>query len=123
MLSDESSFTLFATLGRVYVWRTPKEVYNSECLVPTVKHGRSSVMVWVTIPWYNILLVPLLSFMAELQQGSKYVDRLGNQMHLMIQNLCLNNGAVFQGDNVPIHAVGTVQSWFQEHKYELQHLL
>jgi hypothetical protein len=30
--SDESSFTLFPTLGRVCVWRTPKETYNLECL-------------------------------------------------------------------------------------------
>jgi hypothetical protein len=35
---DESPFTLFSTSGRVYVWRTPKEAYNPECLVPTVKH-------------------------------------------------------------------------------------
>jgi hypothetical protein len=31
--SDESSFTLFPTSGRVYVRRTPKEAYNPECLV------------------------------------------------------------------------------------------
>jgi hypothetical protein len=36
--SDELSFKLFFTSGRVYVWRTPKEVNNMECLVP-VKHG------------------------------------------------------------------------------------
>jgi hypothetical protein len=36
--SDESSFTLFPTSGRVYIWKIPKEPYNPECLVPTVKH-------------------------------------------------------------------------------------
>jgi hypothetical protein len=46
MWSDESSFALFPASGRVYVWRTPKEAYNSECLVPTVKHGGSSVIFW-----------------------------------------------------------------------------
>jgi hypothetical protein len=54
--SDEMSFTLFPMSGRVYVWRTPKEAYNPECLVPTVKHGGGSVMVWAAISWYNILL-------------------------------------------------------------------
>jgi hypothetical protein len=58
MWSDESSFTLFPTTGRVYVWRTPKEAYNPECLVPTVKHGGGSVMVWVIMSWYSILFVP-----------------------------------------------------------------
>jgi hypothetical protein len=49
------SFTLLPASGRVYVWRTPKEAYNPECLVPTVKHGGGSVMVWAAISWYSIV--------------------------------------------------------------------
>jgi hypothetical protein len=45
----------------------------------------------------------------------QYVDRLGNQVHPMIQTLFPNN-AVFQDDNAPIHTAGTVQSWFEEHE-------
>jgi hypothetical protein len=37
----------------------------------------------------------------------------------MIQTIFLNNDAVFQDDNGPIHTAGTVQSWFEG---ELQHL-
>jgi hypothetical protein len=70
--SDESSFTLFPTSGRVYIWRTPKEAYNPECLIPTVKHGGGCVMVWAEILWYSSLLVPLLPFMAETLQGSMW---------------------------------------------------
>jgi hypothetical protein len=62
ILSDESSFRLFPTSGRVCVWRTPKEVHNPECLAPTVKQGEDSVMVWAAISWYSILLVPLLLY-------------------------------------------------------------
>jgi hypothetical protein len=43
--SDESSFTLFLTSGRVCFWRTSKEACNPECLVPTVKYREGSVMV------------------------------------------------------------------------------
>jgi hypothetical protein len=40
----------------------------------------------------------------------------------MIQTLFPKNDAVFQDDNVAIHTAGTVQSWFEEHEGELQHL-
>jgi hypothetical protein len=50
----------------------------------------------------------------------EYVDRLGNQVHPMSQTL-FPNDAVFH-DNAPIHTAGTVQSLFEEHKGELQHL-
>jgi hypothetical protein len=46
----------------------------------------------------------------------EYVDRLGNQVHPMI-----NNDAVLQDDSAHIHAAGTIQSWFEEHEGELQH--
>jgi hypothetical protein len=40
----------------------------------------------------------------------------------MIQTLYPNNDAVFQDNNAPIHRAQTVQSWFEEHEGELQHL-
>jgi hypothetical protein len=57
--SDELSFMLFPTAGRDYIWRTPNEAYNLECLLPTEKHGIDSVVVWAAVSWYIILLVPL----------------------------------------------------------------
>jgi hypothetical protein len=50
------------------------------------------------------------------------MDRLGNQVHPIIQTLFPNNNAVFQDDNTPIHTAETAQSWFEEHEGELQHL-
>ncbi|GFT94846.1 transposable element Tcb1 transposase [Trichonephila clavipes] len=43
--SNESSFTLLQTTGRVFVWRTSTGAFHVVCLVPTVKHGGGSVMV------------------------------------------------------------------------------
>jgi hypothetical protein len=40
----------------------------------------------------------------------------------MIQTLFPNNDAGLQDDSAPIHTCGTVQSWFEEHDDELQHL-
>jgi hypothetical protein len=66
ILSGESFFTQFHTLSIVYIWRTPMEVYSVECLVPRVKHGGDSMVVWAAILWCSILLVPFLSFVPEL---------------------------------------------------------
>jgi hypothetical protein len=40
----------------------------------------------------------------------------------MIQTLFPSNDTVFQDDNTPIDTDGTVQSRFEEHDGELQHL-
>jgi hypothetical protein len=69
MWSKDSSFTLFPALGRVYVWRTHREAYNPECLVPTMTQGGGSVLVWAAISWYIILLLPLLPFMPNYCKG------------------------------------------------------
>jgi hypothetical protein len=97
--SDKSSFTLFTTSGRVCVWRIPKEAYNPECLVPTVKHRGGSVGRIITLHGRIT--------------AREYVDRLGNQVHPKIQTLFPNNDAVFQDDN---------SGWVEEHEGELQHL-
>jgi hypothetical protein len=36
--------------------------------------------------------------------------------------LFLNNDAVLKDDSAPLHTAGTVQSQFEEHEGELQHL-
>jgi hypothetical protein len=52
----------------------------------------------------------------------EYIDRLGNQVHPMIQMLFPNNDAVFQDDSASIHTAGTVRLWFEDHEGELEHL-
>jgi hypothetical protein len=119
MWSDESSFMLFPTSGRVYVWRTPKEAYSAEYLVPAVKHWEGAVIVWAAISWYCV--GPIITLHGQ-TTAREYVDRLCNQVHPMIQTLFLNNDLVLQDDNAPIHTAGIVQSLFEEHEGEFQHL-
>ena len=44
--SDESKFNLFGSDGKVMVWRTTTEEFDSKCTVPTVKHGGGNVKCW-----------------------------------------------------------------------------
>jgi hypothetical protein len=47
MWSRESSFLLLLTSGRVYVWRTPNEAYNPECLVRFQQWNMGEVLWWL----------------------------------------------------------------------------
>jgi hypothetical protein len=107
---------LFPARGRVYVWGTPKKDYNPEFLIPTAKHERGPIMIWAGTTWYSV--GSIFTVHGRLT-AREYVDRLGNQVHPMIQTLFPNNDAVFQDDNSSIHTAGTVQSWFEEDKVEL----
>jgi hypothetical protein len=115
--SDESFFTLFPTSGRVYVWRTPKEGYNPECLAPGVKYGGGEVLYGLDS---NIMVQypagPIITLHGRVSTR-EYVDRLANTVQPMIQTLFPNDDAVSQGDNAPIHIAG-----FEEHESKLQHL-
>ncbi len=44
--SDETKINLFGSAGVKRVWRQPGEEYKDKCVLPTVKYGGGSVMVW-----------------------------------------------------------------------------
>lgn len=44
--TDESKFEVFGTKRRQYVRRSSSEKMLPECVLPTVKHGGGSIMVW-----------------------------------------------------------------------------
>jgi hypothetical protein len=89
-------------------------------LGPKSETRGDSVMVWTAISWYPV--GPIVTLHGRIT-AREYVEKLGNQVHPMIQTLFPKNDTVFQEDSVPIHTDGTVQSWFAEHECELQHLL
>jgi hypothetical protein len=71
-------------------------------------------MVWAVISWYSV--GPIVTLHGRIA-AREYVDRLGKQVHSIIQTLFPNNDR-FQDDTAPIHTAGTVQSWFKEHEDE-----
>ncbi|GFY11132.1 transposable element Tcb1 transposase [Trichonephila clavipes] len=118
--SDELTFTLYQTTGRVYVWRTPKEAFAPECIVPTVKHGGGSFMVWGAISWRG--LGPLVALYGKVK-SAYYVNILGiTQVHPFVQTSFPGECPLYQDDNAPIHTAKIVQEWFAEHEGEVGHL-
>ena len=47
IFSDESSVEIGKQSRQIRVWRHTGERFNTECLTPTFKSGRKSVMVWL----------------------------------------------------------------------------
>lgn len=46
LFTDESKFELFSSKRRIYVRRQVHEKMSEQCIIPTVKHGGGSIMVW-----------------------------------------------------------------------------
>jgi hypothetical protein len=120
IFSDESSFTLFPTTDRVYVWRQPKEAFEPDCLLPTVKHGGGSVMIWGAISWKSA--GPIVSLHGRIN-SQDYLGILSDQVHPMVSELFPEGNAVFQDDNAPIHTAKVVSAWHEEHSAEVEHLV
>lgn len=46
LFSDESKFKMFGTKRRVFVRRKKRERFDRNCVLPSIKHGGGSIMVW-----------------------------------------------------------------------------
>ncbi|GFV55374.1 DDE_3 domain-containing protein [Trichonephila clavipes] len=72
---------------------------NRDCLFPTVKHGNGSVSKGKVTK-------------------EKHKEVLADQVYPMMQMLSPARDGLFEDVNTLIHAVGLVQSWFDEHEDE-----
>jgi hypothetical protein len=97
--SHESSFTLFPTSRRVCIWRTPKEAYNLECLVPPWNTG--DFLWWFRHQYYGTVFCWSITTLHGRITAREYGNRLGNQVHPMILTLFPNNNSVFQDNSAP----------------------
>ncbi len=93
--SDETKINLFGSDGVKRVWQQPGEEYKDKCVLPTVKHGGGSVMVW---GWMSAAGTGELQFIERTMNANMYCDILKQR---------LGRRAVFQDDNDPKHTSKT----------------
>ena len=109
--SDESSFQLFATPGNVRVRRRPGEEWNKDCIVPTVKHGSGSVMVWGCMSSSG---VGRLTVCDGTISSEKYQAILRDTMLPAACEMSrIGQNYTFQQDNAPCHTSVLTRRWFQ----------
>ncbi len=80
------------------MWRQPGEEYKDKCVLPTVKHGGGSVMVWGCM---SAAGTGELQFIEGTMNANMYCDILKQSMISSLRRL--GRRAVFQHDNDPKH--------------------
>jgi len=113
MFTDESNFELFPTPGHVMVRRRPGEAFKPECLVPTVKHGGGSIMVWGALTSTG---VGVLKVCGGRMNSVSYCQVLEQAMLPSARQLFpQDQDWVFQQDNAPCHTSRVSRQWLQDH--------
>ncbi len=96
--SDETKINVFGTDGFKTVWRRKGEEYKEKCMVPTVKHGDGSVLLWGCM---SAAGVGELHFIDGIMNSQKYYSILKEKMLPSLR--ALGRRALFQHDNDPKH--------------------
>lgn len=97
--SDESKFEIFGSKRKIYVRRRKNEKYARDCIVPSVKHGGGSVMVWGCFAGSQV---------GDLMKVDGILNKEGYKK--ILQNKAVPSGKrligssfIFQQDNDPKH--------------------
>ncbi len=85
---------LFGSDGVKRVWWPPGEEYKDKCVLPTVKYGGGSVMVW---GYMSVAGTGELQFIEGTMNANMHCDILKQSMIPSLQRL--DHRAVFQHDN------------------------
>ncbi len=107
--SDETKINLFGSDGVKRVWWQPGEEYKDKCVLPTVKHGGGSVMIWGCM---SAAGTGELQFIEGTMNANMYCDILKQSMTPSLRRL--GRWALFQHDNVHCldkEAEGKVMDW------------
>ncbi len=92
--SEETKINLFGSDGVKRVWQQPGEEYKDKYILPTVKHGGGSVMVWGCMSPAG---TGELQFIEGTMNANMYCDILKQSMIPSLRRL--GRRAVFQHDN------------------------
>ncbi|CAK9796240.1 Transposable element Tcb1 transposase [Anthophora quadrimaculata] len=108
LFTDESKFNIFGSDGRAKIWRKPGTALQRKNLIPTVKHGGGSVMVWGAIAAAG---VGNLAFIDGILDRHLYKSILEKHLQPSVDSLGMGRDWIFQQDNDPKHTARLVKDW------------
>ena len=101
--TDESSVEIGLESRKCTVWRRVGERYRKDCLVPTFKSGRQSLMVWGCISYGK--RGPLVRIPSDKRKGPDYVDIIlaGPLWDYYVERFNAMGAALVMEDGAPVH--------------------
>lgn len=108
IFSDESKYNIFGSDGRRMVWRKKNTEMEPQNLVPTVKHGGGSIMVWGCM---SAAGVGKLHFIEGVMDHRMYIRILKENLSASAEKLGLKGKYIFQQDNDPKHTAENTRLW------------
>lgn len=97
--TDESKFELFGSHRRQFVRRKVNERFKKECILPTVKHGGGSVMIWGCFSYAGVGQLVKIDGILKKEQYHNIL-----KSHAIPSGINLiGRGFIFQQDNDPKH--------------------
>lgn len=119
LFTDESQFMLFGNNRRTYVRRFSGERYSKNCLVPTIKHGTGSIMVWGGISAQGV---------TQLKRIKGKMDK--KMYHSILIHQALPSGKrligknfIFQQDNDPKHTAILCKNYLERKRDKGKYLI
>jgi transposase len=117
IFSDESKINRFCSDGRVWCWTHDLEELSERTVIPTVKHGGGSIMVWGSMSIHGPGMIHRIE--GRLNQHG-YQRLLEEYLYGTIQKFNLDpTEVIFQQDNAPIHTSRSMKQWFSTQPFTL----
>jgi hypothetical protein len=114
--SDETKIELFGHDDHRYVWRKKGEACKPKNIIPNVKHGRGSIIVWGC---FVAVGTGALHKIDGIMREENYVNILKRHLKTSVRKLKLGRKRVFQVDNDPKHSSKVVAKWLKENKVKV----
>ena len=111
--TEETKIELFGHNHKRYAWRKKNEAFKERNVMPTVKYGGGSIMLWGCVAGSGTgNLVKVAGRMDSIQ----YQQILENNVKDSVKRLQLRRGWMFQQDNDPKHCSNSTKAYFKKQK-------
>ena len=117
--SDECSVERSSDPSTIWVFRTPEEKWEKDCIFAKSKGKGISVMVWGA--FHGKTLGPLIPFVVTSIDSKVYLSLLQSYLPELLEHIqeINNRPGIFMQDNAPVHKAQIVTTWLEREGYTL----